>query len=195
MSSTSPRQWQDMAPALNPNLHTGSATAYGTSLTTVKPHSAASFSTAPRGVSDQYSRQKDQILSNKASVNLFSQPISSSHDALYMLSEAAGKSEDINRANQKSPSTVFDSPSTAGPRIPSSDGMNGRISRQGALPHVDNKDLNPGLVDPQITGDSAPDLMPNLHDVEVQKALKVWARLRFVRAGWFTNREAMAYIA
>ena len=47
-----------------------------------------------------------------------------------------------------------------------------------------------GNIDPAITGNGIErDVLQN-----TKEDLLVWSRLRFVRAGWFTAKEAMNYI-
>lgn len=196
MGSASPQQWPGVAAAPGESLQATVSKGYSTSPISGKQPLGPPPLGPSGSIPTQYARQGNEHIINKTAVDLLSPAISNSHDALHLLSEAAGRSEDMNRvANHKSPSTVFDSPSSAGPQLSARGGASSQMMRQGTQTEGGGGPISPHLVDPQIIGQNAPNLMPNLEDSDVQKALKAWSRLRFVRAGWFTNREAMAYIA
>ena len=139
---------------------------------------------------------------NRTAVELLSPAISNSHDALHLLSEAAGRTEDLNRqslenryaARQSVPS--FNSPMSpltqAG--TPRSTGASfSRTSRTGAM---SMGNYSSGSVDAPMSGARGqPGASGGVQDPGFVDAVKAWSRLRFVRAGWLTVEEAMAYVA
>ena len=196
MGSASPQLWGEAPATSAAGLQPAPPKPYSTSPVSAKQPLGPPLAGASRSVPIQYARQGNEHMMNKTAVDLLSPAISNSHDALHLLSEAAGRSEDMNRvAIHKSPSTAFGSPSSAGPQLSTRRTVGSQMSRHGEQPDGDGHNLSPNLVDPQITSQNTLSLMPNLQDAEVQKALKAWSRLRFIRAGWFTGIEAMAYIA
>lgn len=48
--------------------------------------------------------------------------------------------------------------------------------------------------EPVTTTEEAIEAINRMQDAGYKDALKVWARFRFVRAGWFTAPEAIEYI-
>lgn len=143
---------------------------------------------------------------NRTAVELLSPAISNSHDALHLLSEAAGRTEDLNRqslenryaARQSVPS--FNSPmsplSQAGtPR--STGGSFSRTSRTGTMSMGNYyQPGSSGSVDAPMPGvRGQPGASGTVQDAGFMDAVKAWSRLRFVRAGWLTVEEAMAYVA
>ena len=149
---------------------------------------------------------------NRTAVELLSPAISNSHDALHLLSEAAGRTEDLNRqslenryASRQSAST-FNSPAssslaqTSTPRR-AGHGAGGsssfpRTSHSGSMamgngyqhgPSGGSMSGNRGHGDGGFSG--------TFQDAGFVDAVKAWSRLRFVRAGWLTVEEAMDYIA
>lgn len=139
---------------------------------------------------------------NRTAVELLSPAISNSHDALHLLSEAAGRTEDLNRqslenryaARQSVPS--FNSPMSpltqeGTPR--STGGSFSRTSRTGAM---SMGNYSSGSVDVPLSGARGqPGASGTVQDPGFVDAVKAWSRLRFVRAGWLTVEEAMAYVA
>lgn len=137
---------------------------------------------------------------NKTAADLLSPAIANSHDALHLLSEAAGRSEDLNRrshegrfGSQKSPSTTFNTPTTTTAQL-SRAGTLGKDEQVSPDQMPVDSMFSPGLVDPCITNNAGSIVSLEIEDADFVNGLKAWSRLRFVRAGWFTNREAMAYI-
>jgi hypothetical protein len=152
-----------------------------------------SYSVQARSAGLGYSLESRQHVMNKTAADLLSPTISNSHDALHLLSEAAGRTEDLNRqslenrarqsassfGSQMSPAAQAGMPGgrhslSKPPRSTPADGyfhVNGSDYRDNSVSSADRPD--PGYLD----------------------AVKAWSRLRFVRAGWLTVEEAMAYIA
>ena len=127
---------------------------------------------------------QDQEVSNETAAALFQSPINVPGDALHLLLKASDESEhmqrrDIANVGRRSTSQSVRNPSIAHGRYDS-----GHSSRH---PVGQNYPLN---IDPAISGSTSD------HDgttIPVE-ALKLWSRLRFVRAGWFTAKEAISYV-
>lgn len=126
----------------------------------------------------------------------------SGHDALNLLFEAAGRSGDIARAREDSQAqskmspTVhaapFDTRSTAG------SGRDDGVSRPYVhLPEPKREEASVPI-DPAISDPSASTVPATTHETEpsgCRPALRAWSSCRFVRAGWFTAREAIALVS
>lgn len=141
---------------------------------------------------------------NKTAAELLSPTISNSHDALHLLSEAAGRTEDLNRqsldshlaarqsvssfvAASNSPVTQTDTPKQG--RQPFS-----RPSRSGAVDDYYQVNQS-GSIDPHMLEMRNQPNSADVQDSGSLDAVKAWSRLRFVRAGWLTVEDAMAYVA
>lgn len=145
----------------------------------------ASYPSFVRNIPYTRESHSGQHMMNKTAADLLSPAISNSHDALHLLSEAAGRSEDLQRQlygnlpRQRSPSTTF----TATP---------GSSTGQAGAPGATGQ---PAAADPQHTQRDQPgDADTSPEEQDITNALKSWARLRFVRAGWFSEQEAMDYV-
>lgn len=131
----------------------------------------------------------------------------SGHDALKLLFEAAGRSGDIRLRDDSQPQ-VKTSPATAqgSVDVPAMNGKpvgNAVVEEDGgrARPYAHRPesklDLASVPIDPAIRNAGPFPLPPSNDEAEPDAervALKAWASCRFVRAGWFTAREAMEYI-
>ena len=139
----------------------------------------------------------------------------SGHDALNLLFEAAGRSGDIVRARDESQPQVKASP-VAAQGSSGSQTLNGSSVIVGAdvgatrpyahLPdskrEVPNVPIDPAISDArrfQVSSrpnetEPAPAPEPGPEPDAERAALRAWSRCRFVRAGWFTAREAIEYI-
>ena len=69
----------------------------------------------------------------------------------------------------------------------------GRASAIDSKSDVDVGNVNGSPIDPAITVDVR-DPQTEAEQAEIQVALQAWSRLRFVHAGWLTNKEAMGYV-
>ena len=129
---------------------------------------------------------QDTELTNEAAAALFQSPINTPGDALHLLLQASGQSEDIQRhgiTNQSAPrdtphaQTFLPVTSKSPPTRPS-------------FSHRTSQPTQGGSIDPAIAADS------NGNDATeaAREDLAIWSRLRFVRSGWFTAKEAKAYI-
>lgn len=101
---------------------------------------------------------------NDAAAALFQQPIHQPGDALRLLVDAASRTESM---------------SIKRPPV------------RGAI--KDLIDQPEGAIDPAITKASTKQETSQYEDPALT-ALQTWSRLRYVRAGWFTPREGMAYL-
>ena len=127
--------------------------------------------------SDQVSNTPEgQEVTNETAAALFQSPIQTPGDALYLLFEAAGRTGDLDRHTKKEDSILS-------PKHESH-----------ATPLKQTKFLSPdargSVIDPAIAIDST----KVAENEEFGEALQAWSRLRFVRAGWLTAREAISYI-
>ncbi len=130
-------------------------------------------------------RNVNEHMLNKEAANILHPSIATSHEALHLLSVAAGQTEEANRQNSqslpthlRSPSTTFGTPSSAG------------VSHRRTMSHT----MAPGeQTSDQVAsyGMTGADTAENQN---YQDALKMWSRMRLVKDGWFTATEAIAYI-
>ncbi|KAJ5250267.1 hypothetical protein N7489_000677 [Penicillium chrysogenum] len=145
---------------------------------------------------------------NRTAVELLSPAITNTHDALHLLSEAAGRTEDLNRqslenrlAARQSVSSFNSGPSPL-PQGSSPRSLGGsfvRTPRSGMS--VGGSTYYPagtsGPVDPQIA-DPGPQRESPVNNPPQEPAcldaIRAWSRLRFVRAGWLTVEEGMDYV-
>ena len=146
---------------------------------------------------------------NRTAVELLSPAITNTHDALHLLSEAAGRTEDLNRqslenrlAARQSVSSFNSGPSPL-PQGSSPRSLGGsfvRTPRSGMS--MGGSTYYPGgasgPVDPQIA-DPGPQRESPVNNPPPEPtyldAIRAWSRLRFVRAGWLTVEEGMDYVA
>ncbi|CAI7593369.1 unnamed protein product [Penicillium glandicola] len=145
---------------------------------------------------------------NRTAVELLSPAITNTHDALHLLSEAAGRTEDLNRqslenrfAARQSVSSFNSGPSplAQGSSPRSLGGSFVRTPRSGMS--MGGSTYYPagasGPVDPQIA-DPGPQRESPVNNPPPEPvyldAIRAWSRLRFVRAGWLTVEEGMDYV-
>lgn len=145
---------------------------------------------------------------NRTAVELLSPAITNSHDALHLLSEAAGRTEDLNRqglenryGTRRSVSSFNSGPSPLA-HANSPGNMSGSFSRTprsgtaGGNGHFPGSGAGGGPVETQIPDDGGlRESSPNPQDPGFVDAVRAWSRLRFVRAGWMTVAEGMEYVA
>lgn len=132
----------------------------------------------------------DQEVTNEAAAALFQSPINQPADALHLLLEASGRTGDlhrqssVNQGDQETDKSERHAPSKSA-RLRRSTGL--KTSRD--LQHQqDTMNIDPTIAGDMGTAGSEDD------SARLREKLKIWSRLRFVRAGWFTAREAMSYI-
>ncbi|KAJ5489101.1 hypothetical protein N7539_003991 [Penicillium diatomitis] len=206
------QRWSDATPAtaagaqrFTPNAHapiTSPARPFLEARTSRLP----SFQASERNVAPVFAGPP---MMNRTAVELLSPAITNTHDALHLLSEAAGRTEDLNRQSLEnrhaarrsissfnsgpSPLAHASSPGPASgsfsrtPRSATAAGVNGYLppgTNQSAAaepPVADEVDHREGSPNPQDPG--------------FDDAVRAWSRLRFVRAGWMTVEEGMDYVA
>ena len=127
-------------------------------------------------------RQESQHVTNETAAEFLSKEINGPGDALHLLFEAAGRTGDLNRHSIGSQTKPMK------PSSPTSRPQNPTITAGGSKSGVD-------FIDPAITGKpTRSDGYQTRAAARFPEAIRAWSRLRFVRAGWFTAREAMMYI-
>lgn len=129
---------------------------------------------------------QDHEVTNETAAEIFRTPINIPGDALHLLLKASNQSEDIQRrelANQG--------------RCPTSHPMHGSSSAQGS--HRSRR--SPTIQRQGVQGYST-NIDPAMGSRNTEhrgtslsaENIKLWSRLRFVHAGWFTVPEAISYI-
>ncbi|KAL8736014.1 MAG: hypothetical protein Q9166_000576 [cf. Caloplaca sp. 2 TL-2023] len=127
---------------------------------------------------------QDQEVTNETAAALFHTPINTPGDALHLLLEASGRSESLQRQTS---ADYEHRHHLSSPNSQSTERTH--FTRPGAQASLRHRREN---IDPAISGiDGSHQSMESL---DIADALKTWSRLRFVRAGWFTAREAISYI-
>lgn len=165
-----------------------------------------SYPVGDRGAGTGYGLEGGPPMMNRTAVELLSPAISNSHDALHLLSEAAGRTEDLNRQSlenryaARQSSSSFNSPMSPGTQAGTPRSVGGSFSRaprsgpgptSGYFPPTVQDAVDPRLSEARPHSDSP----GNAQDTGFLDAMRAWSRLRFVRAGWLTVEEAMAYVA
>ena len=131
------------------------------------------------GIPGRANTPGDQEVTNETAAVLFQSPINGPADALHLLLEASGRTADLQQHASNSERERTSS-------MPSRQASSGRSGLTRTFRHQD-----PAMqIDPAITGSMG----INVDATELRETLKIWSRLRFVRAGWLTAREAMAYV-
>ncbi|KAL2817721.1 hypothetical protein BDW59DRAFT_152401 [Aspergillus cavernicola] len=164
------------------------------------------YSVGERPSVSRFSLEGNQPMMNRTAVELLSPAISNSHDALHLLSEAAGRTEDLNRqslenryAGTRQSASSFASPMSSMTNAGTPRSAGGSFSRQhrSGTAHTGNHFQGSGLA----SGESHPDTRGRTNSADRPSdsgyldAVKAWSRLRFVRAGWLSVEESMAYVA
>lgn len=166
-------------------------------------HHAASFLRDTRPVLGQHVDRGQHVM-NKTAADLLSPAISNTHDALHLLSEAAGRTEDLNRqqmeyrysaANHPTSSTFNSSGSPAGAGATPGISRTSSNAQQGPQMGWYDRQKAGSAMTPMEDVQEVPQGPKSPEEQDYEKARRVWARLRFIRAGWFSVDEAMAYIS
>lgn len=164
------------------------------------------FPVGERASGTGYALEGGPPMMNRTAVELLSPAISNSHDALHLLSEAAGRTEDLNRqslenryAARQSVSSFNSpiSPITQAGTPQSVGGSFSRAPRSGPLPAGNYYPTNTSdTVDPRLSHTRPQSgASGNVQDAGYLDAVRAWSRLRFVRAGWLSVEESMDYVA
>ena len=136
---------------------------------------------------DSKETSQDREVTNETAAALFQSPINGPGDALHLLLEASGRSEDINRHQNRLQNNQRHSLANEFGATPIT--YSDQRAHDGLARVIQSQ---PGNIDPAIITGHLPALDTNTADYH--EAINVWSRLRFVRAGWLTATEAMSYI-
>ncbi|KAF2745049.1 hypothetical protein M011DRAFT_528085 [Sporormia fimetaria CBS 119925] len=139
--------------------------------------------------------EDDQQVVNETTGTLQRGEVYSGHDALHLLFEAAGRNGDIAHQRAESSSShnhpLFGTNGTPGSQT-------GFASPQGSGPQdgrTHQRTAAEPSIDPNIShGPSHRSQPDSATDPSYAAALQAWSRFRFVRAGWLTAREGIAYV-
>ena len=137
---------------------------------------------------DSKETSQDPEVTNETAAALFQSPINGPGDALHLLLEASGRSEDINRQQNRLQSSQSRSLREKGVGV-TQNVSNSQTTYDGLVPGIQ---VQPANIDPAIITGNVP--VSDTDTTDYQEAVKAWSRLRFVRAGWLTATEAMSYI-
>lgn len=160
-----------------------------------------SFAENTRNTTSSHTLSGGEQMMNTTAVDLLSPAISNTHDALHLLSEAAGRTEDFNRQQMEYRYTAPQSSSSAYTSTSPMAQMSTPGKTSGTTPNSqpagslgwyhDRRSANAD----QPAGQRGPILSKAPESADYANARRAWSRLRFIRAGWFTVDEAMNYIA
>ena len=131
---------------------------------------------------------QDRELTNETAAALFQSPINMPGDALHLLLEASGRSEDINRQQKRGQSNQPGSTMCKDPVV-SHSLHSGQRQYAELTPMLQGQPAN---IDPAIITSRVPE--PDSSTSDLHGAISAWSRLRFVCAGWLTATEAMSYL-
>jgi hypothetical protein len=138
----------------------------------------------------QQNDEEDQKVNNETVATLQTGEVYSGHDALNLLFEAAHNGGGMEMHHRTGSGSSFQRPTMGS--TPGS--QNNYASPQASATHVRNTSrtmVAEPSVDPAISLPMIPD-PPN--DIAFAEAVRAWTKFRFVRAGWFTAKEAIGYI-
>ncbi|KAJ9637853.1 zinc finger transcriptional activator [Coniosporium tulheliwenetii] len=151
----------------------------------------------PTETQQQPNDEEDQQVSNEAASILQTKEVFSGHDALNLLFEATQQQNNDFGHHRTGSTGSMHRPSTVSATTPGSQTMF-TSPRDHLLrtfdPREQPRSAPEAVLDPAITrtytnGTGVADEEASFH-----QAIKAWSRFRFVRAGWFTAREGIAYI-
>ncbi|KAF2490017.1 hypothetical protein BU16DRAFT_586140 [Lophium mytilinum] len=141
--------------------------------------------------------EDDQKLNNATAAIMASKEVYSGHDALNLLFEAAGRNGDIEQHHRTGSSGSHARPMLGMANTPGS--QNSYQSPQAnTLPNLrggiggNMRNTAEAAVDPAIQINPSDQISTT--DATYADAIRAWGRFRFVRAGWLTAKEAIAYI-
>ncbi|KAL8860029.1 MAG: hypothetical protein Q9178_003578 [Gyalolechia marmorata] len=138
----------------------------------------------PESTASNQTAVQDQEVANETAAALFHTPINTPGDALHLLLEASGRSECLQRQTSvdQAHRNDFSSQKAQLAQQP-------HFTRPGPPLSLPDRKEN---IDPEIAGGGRSQHL--VESPDIADALRTWSRLRFVRAGWFTAPEAIAYI-
>jgi hypothetical protein len=155
-----------------------------------RPTLHASSSDSPQNEEDE------RKASNATTAILQTKEVYSGHDALKLLFEAAGRNGDIEHHRTGSSSShqrpTFGGSSTTSQTVFTSPQATAThdFTRRSHPPTVPEPSVGPAYPHPL----QHPVLPEPPNDASFAAALQAWSKFRFVRAGWLTAKEAIAYI-
>ncbi len=129
---------------------------------------------------------QDHEVTNETAADLFRTPINIPGDALHLLLKASNQSEDLQRrelSNQGRRPTSHPNHGSSSAQDSHRSKRSPTIQRQGVQIYSTN-------IDPAIGSRNTEHREASLSAEDI----KLWSRLRFVHAGWFTVSEAISYI-
>lgn len=150
------------------------------------PHSDSYGVAMTRDVSTDTSQERE--VTNDTAAALLKSPINGPSDALHLLLEASGRSEDIFRQQTEEHNVQPTPQPFRKPTVIIEGDVSARSDHTRPSVHQ-NRAAN---IDPAITTHNVNGT--NNYLAEFREALNAWSRLRFVRAGWLTAREAISYV-
>ena len=146
-----------------------------------------------------YDEEDEKKASNKATAMLQTSEVFSGHDALNLLFEAAGRNGDIVHHRTGSggslPLPNFATVNTPGSYSTlHSPHVNG--AAEGGRMNTPGREVpsSHAPVDPAIGTNYASGINDLEESRAYEDAIRAWSRFRFVRAGWFTAKEGIAYV-
>ncbi|KAL8803770.1 MAG: hypothetical protein Q9182_002980 [Xanthomendoza sp. 2 TL-2023] len=125
--------------------------------------------------------RQDQEVTNETAAALFHTPINTPGDALHLLLEASGRTENL---QEETGNDQEHGPNLSSPNSHSTG--RSHFTRPGPPASLGHRKEN---IDPAIARTTGSQHLAE--SPEITDALGAWSRLRFVRAGWFTAREAI----
>ena len=128
---------------------------------------------------EKATKGSNRDVTNETAAALFQGPIIQPADALRMLVDAASRTENEERNRQDD-----------GNNQNKEFQMRGRASRHNST--TQRHGVGTPTIDPAIVHLQAGEVSSN--EAALESAIQAWSALRFVRAGWFTPREGIAYI-
>ncbi|KAF2138862.1 uncharacterized protein K452DRAFT_300917 [Aplosporella prunicola CBS 121167] len=184
-------------PAL-PTINANEAAAYdaaGTDQPLTPGGSVGRYQPLRRPTDPQLSTQDDaQKVNNETTAILQSKEVFSGHDALNLLFEAAGRTGDMDHDAHGS-TTSQQRPMSVSGNTPGSQANLTSPATVGARPYTSptmaRSTVEP-VVDPAISQSYTNE--DGFDEAGYQSAIRAWSKFRFVRAGWFTAKEALAYM-
>ncbi|KAF2087846.1 hypothetical protein K490DRAFT_65126 [Saccharata proteae CBS 121410] len=139
------------------------------------------------------SHEDEQKVNNDTAAILQSHEVYSGHDALNLLFEAAGRTGDMDHHRTASTSSVPRPPTASIPTPGSQPSLTSPGANAGRpYPSPITRTIQEPAIDPAIAQGYPEEEQDN--EAEYQEALRAWSRFRFVRAGWFTAKEGVAYM-
>ncbi|KAI5309400.1 hypothetical protein KEM55_003318, partial [Ascosphaera atra] len=132
---------------------------------------------------------------NEAATELLSSAVSNSPDVLQEVANIAGHSNKLMKAKGCSASTEssLNQPASSQQQTRNNSLAASSIRQSGGSGMSAKDAASEGEQHGISTGPATPTRA--LSDVDCMRAQRVWSRLRFIRAGWFTADEAMSYVS